>query len=214
MADGSEEVSKIDEGSPRPRVPVSPSLQGAASRPWELTGESLAGLLSLFDADRERAGEQYEALRAKLVRLFEWRGSTVPEEHADETLNRLARKVEEGEVVRDVHAFAGGVARLVWLEAIKRDRRTREALEQMPQREEVNVESDARLGCFESCLGKLPGDARALVVEYYREERSAKIEARKKLAASLGIPHGTLRLRVYRLRTQLEQCVSNCLKKI
>src|SRR5688572_19620497 len=81
----------------------------------DLTRESLDGLLALLDADRERAGEEYEVLRARLVRIFEWRGSVAPEEHADETLNRVARKVGEGEAVRDVHAFAGGVARLVWL---------------------------------------------------------------------------------------------------
>jgi DNA-directed RNA polymerase specialized sigma24 family protein len=181
---------------------------------WSLKRESFERLLSLFDADRERAGEQYEALRAKLIRLFEWRGADSPEEHADETLDRVVRKVEEGEDVRDVHAFAGGVARLVWLESVKRERRERVALEQMPPREETAAaESDARLECFESCLGRLPDDARALVVEYYREERGAKIEARKRLAASLGIQHGALRLRVHRLCAQLEKCVGDCLKK-
>jgi DNA-directed RNA polymerase specialized sigma24 family protein len=180
---------------------------------WELTGKSLDGLLLLFDQDRELAGEQYEALRAKLVRILEWRGSAAPEERADETLNRVARKAEEGEVIRDVYAFAGGVARLVWLEEVKRERRTRESLEQMPRRDQPTGETDARLECFGSCLSKLPGDARALVVEYYREEKGAKIEARKKLAASLGIPHGTLRLRLHRLRGQLEKCIGTCLEK-
>jgi DNA-directed RNA polymerase specialized sigma24 family protein len=120
--------------------------------------------------------------------------------------------VARGEAVRDVHAFAGGVARLVWLEAVKRERRERAALEQMPPREEAAAESDARRECFEACLGKLPDDARSLVIEYYRE-RGAKIEARKKLAASLGLQHGALRLRVHRLCAQLEKCVGDCLKK-
>jgi DNA-directed RNA polymerase specialized sigma24 family protein len=180
---------------------------------WELTGESLDKLLALLHSDRERAGEQYELLRAKLVRIFEWRGSSEPEAHADETLNRIARKVEEGELVRDVHAFAGGVARMVWLESIKRERRARASLEQMSPREETAAGPEARLECFSSCLGKLPDEARSLVVEYYREERGAKIEARKKLAASLGVPQGTLRLRVHRLCAGLEKCVGDCLKK-
>jgi DNA-directed RNA polymerase specialized sigma24 family protein len=178
-----------------------------------LTHESLAGLLALLHEDGERAAEEYELLRAKLIRIFEWRSSTVPEDNADQTLDRIARKVAEGEVVRDVHAFAGGVARLIWLEAVKRERRTREVLEQMPHRDESTSDPDPRRECFGSCLGKLPDDARALVVEYYREEKSAKIERRKKLAASLGIAHGSLRLRVFRLRAQLEKCVSECLKK-
>lgn len=179
----------------------------------DLTPERLDGLLLLLDKERERAGEHYEVLRAKLVRIFEWRGSSSPEDDADETLDRIARKVAEGEIVRDVRAFAGGVARLVWLESVKRGRRARTALEQLPQSEEMVVETDARLECFGSCLSKLPDDTRALVVGYYREEKSAKIEGRKKLATSLGISHGTLRLRVYRVRSQLEQCVEDCLKK-
>jgi DNA-directed RNA polymerase specialized sigma24 family protein len=178
----------------------------------DLTPEAFEKLLGLLAADRERAGEQYEALRVKLMRLFEWRGSSAPEERADETLNRVARKLEEGEAVRDVHAFAGGVARLVWLEAVKRERRAREALEQLPQREEGTAEPDVRLECFESCLHKLPDDSRSLVVEYYRQQKGAKIAARKRLATSLGLQHGALRLRVYRLREQLEKCVEACLK--
>lgn len=178
-----------------------------------MTPEGFEKLLALLDGDRERAGEHYGALRIRLARIFEWRGSSAPDEHADETLNRLARKLEQGEAVRDVHAFAGGVARLVWLEAVKRERRAREVLEQMPQREEGTAEPDVRLECFESCLHRLPSDSRSLVVEYYREEKGAKIAARKRLATSLGLRHGALRLRVYRLREQLEKCVGDCLKK-
>ena len=184
-----------------------------AGKKRDLTPEILNGLLVLLDPDRERAGVQYEFLRAKLMRIFEWRGSSSPEDDADETLDRIAHKVAEGETVRDVHAYAGGVARLVWLESVKRERRSRAALEQLPQSEGGVVEPEARSECFGSCLSKLPPDARSLVVEYYRKEKSAKIESRKKLAESLGIAHGTLRLRVYRLRAQLERCVEHCLKE-
>jgi DNA-directed RNA polymerase specialized sigma24 family protein len=188
-------------------------MEVTAGKKRELTPEILNGLLVLLDPDRERAGEFYELLRAKLVRIFEWRGSSFPEDDADETLDRIAHKVAEGEPVRDVHAYAGGVARLVWLESVKRERRSRAALEQLPQSEGGVVESEVRSECFGSCLSKLPPDARSLVVEYYRKEKSAKIESRKRLAESLGIAHGTLRLRVYRLRAQLERCVEQCLKK-
>lgn len=184
-----------------------------AAKKRDLTPEILNGLLVLLNADRERAGEFYELLRAKLVRIFEWRGSSFPEDDADETLDRIAHKVAEGEIVRDVQAYAGGVARLVWLESVKRERRSRAALEQLPESESGGVEPDARQECFKSCLNKLPAEARSLVVEYYRKEKSAKIEARKRLAESLGIAHGALRLRVYRLRAQLEKCVEDCFKK-
>ncbi len=188
-------------------------MEVTAGKKRDLTPEVLNGLLALLNPDRERAGESYELLRAKLVRIFEWRGSSFPEDDADETLDRIAHKVAEGEIVRDVQAYAGGVARLVWLESAKRARRSRAALEQMPESESGGVEPDARQECFKSCLNKLPAEARSLVVEYYRKEKSAKIEARKTLAESLGIAHGALRLRIYRLRAQLEKCVEDCLKK-
>ena len=59
----------------------------------ELNSRTFAQLLDCLDADRERAGEKYEALRRTLIRFFVWRGAPFPEEHTDETFNRLARKL-------------------------------------------------------------------------------------------------------------------------
>lgn len=38
-----------------------------------LTANAFTKLLNRLDADRERAGEEYEDLRLTLVRFFEWR---------------------------------------------------------------------------------------------------------------------------------------------
>src|SRR5215468_1188617 len=84
-----------------------------------LTKDSLDGLLARLDADRERAGEKYETLRLGLIRFFEWRGASTPVEHADETLDRVARKLHQGEEIRDLPAFVAGVARFVFLEVVK-----------------------------------------------------------------------------------------------
>ena len=62
---------------------------------WQLTQEGFDLLLSLLDHDRELAAEKYERLRRRLLKLFEWRGSPTPEEHADETFNRVARKISK-----------------------------------------------------------------------------------------------------------------------
>jgi hypothetical protein len=61
-----------------------------------LTANAFAKLLDCLSADRERAGEKYEDLRRTLIRFFEWRGAPFPEEHADETFNRIA--FEEGKM--------------------------------------------------------------------------------------------------------------------
>jgi len=52
-----------------------------------------------------------------------------------------------------------------------------------------------------------------LILEYYREEKRAKINLRKNLAEKLGIECNALRLRVHRIRTELRPCVLKCLQE-
>ena len=181
---------------------------------WVLTEQSLAGFLSLLDEDSARAGEQYEFWRRKLVKLFEWRGSATPEDLADATLNRLARQIDEGETIRNFAGYVGSTARLVWLEALKEQERARGALEELRVlAPHSSATRSQRVECFEFCLESLPTENRGLILDYYREERSRKIELRKQLAAKMGMPLNALRIRAHRIRVQLEKCVGNCIKK-
>src|SRR5438128_9619122 len=84
-----------------------------------LTADAFTKLLDRLGADRQRAGEKYEDLRRTLTRFFEWRGAPFPEEHADETFNRVARKLGEGVQIKNVGGYCYEVARLVHLEALK-----------------------------------------------------------------------------------------------
>src|SRR5436309_10544001 len=89
-----------------------------------LTRQAFDRLLACFDSDRDRAGEKYENLRCKLVKFFEWRACAVAaEDLTDETINRIARRVDEGEIVRNLSNYAYGVARMVYLERMKEVRR-------------------------------------------------------------------------------------------
>jgi len=181
---------------------------------WILTEQSLARFLFLLDEDHERAGEQYEILRRKLVKFFEWRGSTTSEEFADETLNRLARKIDEGEAIRNLSAYLGGMARLVWLEALKEQKRERSAFDELRASTPYVSQTDSpRIACFESCLESLPPKSRALILDYYRAEKSSKIKLRQQLAEKLGTPLNALRIRAHRIRVPLEKCVTDCMRK-
>ena len=64
--------------------------------------------------------------------------------------------------------------------------------------------------CFEACLARLPGEARALVLGYYADEKQAKIDHRQHLAHAAGISQTALRSRVHRLRDRLEGCAERC----
>lgn len=183
---------------------------------WQLTQEGFDQLLSLLDQDRERAAEKYELLRRRLLKLFEWRGSSTPEEHADEAFNRVARKIVEGVEIRDLTHFVGGVARRLFLEILDQREREQKALNQLPEPVAVveikDEEVDSRLDCFRACLNALPPKQRGLIVDYYREGERKRIEQRKLLAAQLRIPLNALRIRAHRLRSQLDKCIQACLK--
>jgi hypothetical protein len=43
----------------------------------------------------------------------EWRGCPTPDDYADETINRCARKITDGEEIRDVATYCIGVARML-----------------------------------------------------------------------------------------------------
>ena len=179
---------------------------------WVLTGEALGRLLGSLDKDVEVAGEKYEVIRRKLVKFFDWRGAHFPEECADETINRVIRKLESGEAIRDIPTYCAGIARLVFLETLKKFDHSRISLDDLgPVAAPLHQpEENTQQACFDLCLGKLPIESRRLVLQYYQDERRCKINNRQALAESLGLPLNALRSRVQRIRDKLEQCVTKC----
>ena len=182
---------------------------------WALTSAAFHGLLARLDPDPQRAGEKYEALRRRLTAFFEWRGAPWPEEHADETINRVAKRAED-EAVANIEAYAVGVARMVLLEALRERARERARFSgQVSGGASENVaELNDRWTCLDRCLGLLPAAERAFILEYYTdkgERVGGHLEARKAMATRLSIPLHTLRARAFRVRDRLEGCVQDCL---
>jgi DNA-directed RNA polymerase specialized sigma24 family protein len=182
-------------------------------RQWDLTPKAFDQFLSLLDLDRDRAGESYEALRRNLIQLFIWRGCRDPESHTDETINRVIRKIDEGEEVRDVIAYAHGVARRLLLEVFKKQEREQIGIDELPPLVAQPEEQDDETGvlCLCRCLNRLPEESRQLIVLYYQGEKSAKIENRKRLAEGLSVTLGALRYRAFDLRQRLQGCIERCM---
>ena len=188
-------------------------VQAVPRQKWALNQEAFDKLLVAFDADRETAGRKYLEIRNNLTRFFEWRGCSFPEDHADETINRMAKRVFEGEAILNHSGYAMGVARLLLLEINKGRQREQSALAEIGAAPDVYVPEDddeSRLTCLRSCLQTLSPDNRELILEYYQGEKGEKIENRKKLLDRLGIPVNTLRMRALRLRERLQACVEEC----
>jgi DNA-directed RNA polymerase specialized sigma24 family protein len=181
-----------------------------------LTAETFAKLLVNLDTDRDRAGVKYEDLRRTLIRFFEWRGAPFPEEHADETFNRVARKLDAAIEIKNMGGYCYEVARLVCLEALKSNDNKRSALDPANFKLPVQVagdeaaEKESRLTCLDDCLNALPAENRELVLEYYKDDNSGHVNRRRALAERLGLPREALANRVQRLRDKLERCVVRC----
>src|SRR5215216_208156 len=62
---------------------------------WKLTNEEFDDLLSWLDPDRERAGIRYEEIRDDLIKKFRLCWCSAAEDLADETINRVVKKLPE-----------------------------------------------------------------------------------------------------------------------
>ena len=183
---------------------------------WVLTQAAFDGFLAMLDKDREKAGEKYEYIRLKLLKYFQWCGSDAPDIDADETINRVTRRLHEGQDVYNLDGYIYGVARLVRAESLKR--RNQSGVfdeESFVELTSIDVSDDSAhyQECLESCLGCLSTEDREVITEYYRYRKSEKIDCRKRLAARLGISLNTLRVKMHRQRMALEACVEKCLTR-
>jgi DNA-directed RNA polymerase specialized sigma24 family protein len=175
----------------------------------DLSEEAFSHLLARLNADPTLAGEEYEKLRARLIYFFERRGCRISADLGDETINRVARKVEEGVEIEDVFKFSYGVARFVLLEYWNDPKRDWEQIDDQISSPESDREFDEhRLECMKMCLQSLPSGDRDLIVNNCILDKKGKEE----LAVSLGLTINALRLRVFRIRTKLHQCREKCVR--
>jgi DNA-directed RNA polymerase specialized sigma24 family protein len=180
------------------------------NKDWVITQEAFDGLLAWLDADRDRAAQKYETVRTRLIKIFSCRGCGEADDLADETINRVTAKLHEivDTYVGDPALYFYGVANKVYLEYLRR-----RPVVEAPLLRESSDDIEAEYACLEKCMDQLPMQSRRLVLEYYQEEKRAKIERRRKLAEELGIAVNALRIRAHRIRQQLQQCVQVCLEQ-
>jgi DNA-directed RNA polymerase specialized sigma24 family protein len=174
---------------------------------WVLFQESFDALLDWLAPQRDDAGQRYEEIRTRLIKIFTCRGCHEPEELADETINRVTERLPEirGQYRGDRAKYFYGVANKVHLEY---RRRKQPVAEIMPTVD--SEETEVQFKCLEQCLDRLTAENRNLVLQYYQLERKAKIDQRKALAKSLGIRLNALRIRAHRIRATLQECLQKC----
>ena len=191
-------------------------MPGAARPRWSLTQEAFDGLLHALGPDRDAAANRYLEVRRNLVRLFEWRGCATPDEYADETLNRCARKLADGEDIRDLATYSIGVARMLFREMGRERAREARPLDDAPEPRTLPPDpaddNVIRVQCLQRCLATLSAENRDLILSYYEGDKSDKIRNRRTLTELFGIPANTLRMRALRLREKLQSCAESCMR--
>jgi DNA-directed RNA polymerase specialized sigma24 family protein len=180
------------------------------NKEWVLTQEAFDRLLAWLDPDREQAGKKYEVIRLRLIKILTCRGCTEADALADETINRVARKVQilSEDYKGDPAHYFYGVAHKVHLEYLRR-----KPIPVLPQPVDQTDEIEQEYDCLEQCMQRLTPNNRELVLQYYKEDKQAKIKHRKSLAEQLGIALNALRIRAHRIRATLQRCVQNCLEQ-
>jgi DNA-directed RNA polymerase specialized sigma24 family protein len=193
-----------------------------------LTHASFHRLLNWLNGENEDSdsgGEKYEEMREKLISYFDRRNCKSPEDLADETLNRVALKLDEkGSITKVTPAqFCFIKARQVLHEYWRRPDLKEIALEDMPvtdlpDRHRFPVanpdneldQQERMMGCLEHCLQNLKRTDHDLIIRYYYGEERVKIDNRQILANELGISSKALVVRALRIRKKLEECLEKC----
>jgi len=173
-----------------------------------LRQEDFDRLLLWLDPDPERAGIIYEKIRWRMIAILASRGCRLAEELADETIDRVARRVADiqAKYVGERAIYFLGVMNNVHHEYLKQP---------VPRLIEVGDDSDERERthlCLDNCLERLAPHSRQIIERYYAESKRAKIDLRKRIAREFGISLNTLRLRALRIRANLQACIKQCME--
>jgi DNA-directed RNA polymerase specialized sigma24 family protein len=199
------------------------------NKEWAMTPGAFRQFLNWLDQGVDSSGEKYLEMRRRLVGYFDRKNCLTPDELADETLNRVARRLEEEGAITDTPParYCYIVAKFVFFEYLRRAEHSEtnfvESPAPGPYASPLGAKSqpgadretkEKQFRCLDECLQKLPLHDRELIVEYYRGEQTVKIERRRSLAAQCGITMNALTIRTCRIRNKLELCVRAGLQKV
>src|SRR5207248_6379497 len=121
------------------------------------------------DEGVDSGGQKYVEMRRRLVSYFGRKRCLAPDELADDTLNRVARRLEEEGTITDAPParYCYVVAKFVFLEYLRHVDQGQTALATLGRTRRASIDSagapespsdPARLDRLEQCLARLPAD--------------------------------------------------------
>lgn len=194
---------------------------------WVPTQGSFQDFLHWLDQGVDSGGEKYLEMHRRMVAYFDRKNCLTADELADETMARVAQKLQEKGEITDLSPahYCYVTAKFVFLEYLRHAKHGRVGLEEfsasgepgsLPAAAPLPAENDdgqeKMASCLDSCLNKLSAADSGLILEYYQGEKHEKIERRRELGVRLGLSANALSIRACRIRTKVEQCVKDCCK--
>lgn len=146
-------------------------------RDWAPTQDVFQQFLQWLDEGVDSGGERYLEMRRRLVLYFDRKNCLTPDELADETLSRVARKLQEKGAITDLSPahYCYVVAKFVFLEYTRRPEHGQASLEELTRsgnlgarvlaipREDATLEArEQLLESLERCLSQLSPEDREL----------------------------------------------------
>lgn len=186
---------------------------------WVLTPESFDRLLLWLHPDRDEAGLKYEEIRSRLIKRFRQLGCHDPEDLANRTIDRVARKLKEivDTYKGEPEPYFFSTAHYIYKEYLRRP--VMQSLASLDLKEPVTSDSEEMSekemldSCLRHCLSQLDKESSEMILAYYRGDRQVKIQGRRALAERLGTNLANLRLRTQRVRSTLRTCILECLER-
>jgi hypothetical protein len=185
--------------------------------------------LDWLDEGSNSDGQRYLEVRHRLEHYFDRKNCVEPGELADETLNRVAKKLEASGELTDVGPlqYCYVHAKYVFLETLSAQKRApfhrplngsnpTNASGQVGTSLQTDSTSESKTkiaACLDDGLKNLSSADRDLFVDYYRGKQPDKAERRAALATRLGVTANALSIRACRVRQKLETCIQASLKK-
>jgi RNA polymerase sigma factor (sigma-70 family) len=186
----------------------------------DLTEDDFNRLLAWLDSAPEPASSRYEEIRQRLIVFFDRRAALNSEELADETLDRVAKRLAERPEQQDSRReqYCYGVARNVLHEYMRRPESRNVPLEESPETTEIASSSNTGLAlelakkeeermfqALEVALKSLSQDDRYLIINYYEGSLEGEVKRkRQELSERLGLSPMTMRTRAMRIRRKLK----------
>jgi DNA-directed RNA polymerase specialized sigma24 family protein len=197
----------------------------ALKKLWIQTPGAFHQLLTWLDEGVGSDGERYLEMRRRLVSYFGRKRCLSPDELADETFNRVSRKLEQQGAITDASParYCYIVAKFVFLEYLRGAEHRQVSFDEMqgvpdalPRPVAVGADRGAvdaaerRFDCLDRCLQQLAAYDRALILEYYSGDEGRRIEHRRQMSARLGLSPNAFTIRACRIRGILEACLNAC----